>query len=279
MFADDTNLFFSGKHILKLQGEANTALKKLQEWFNANRLTLNVEKTCFSIFTNSKSKNDVKLYLNQNEITRVYVTKYLGMYLDESLSWTQHVEYVINKIVQLKGAFYYLSNILNKECYNQIYYAYVFPYIKYGIEVYGACNTTLMNRLQREQNKIIKTLYHKDRQYSTDQLYSELKLLKCSDIHKLFVGIFVYKHQNDMLPGIFNDYYNLNSVISIRLTRQSNDLHIPLCRTKGGQRSIKYIGAKLWNELDNEVKSCPKLNMFKDSYRRLLIDLYEHHNV
>ena len=221
-----------------------------------------------------KAKIDVKLYLDAKEITRVTVTKYLGVYLDEKLSWLPHVEHVISKIIQLKGAFYYLSNVLDKKCYRQIYYAYVFSYIKYGIEIYGLCSTTLLNRLQREQNKCLKILYHKDRRFNTNRLYNELQLLKCIDIHKLFVGIFMYKHQNNMLPEIFSNYYKLNCAVHSRITRQSNKLHIPYFRTTGGQKSIKHFGAKLWNDIDATIKASSRLSIFKHSYTNMLLGQY-----
>jgi len=211
LFADDTNLFFAGKNVIQLQNEANFSMQRLLEWFTASKLTLNIEKTCFTLFTNKKMVPDITLTLNGKDISRVPVTKYLGMHLDENLNWTHHVEYVINKLVKLKGAFYYFANVVSNECIRQIYYAYVFPYIKYGIEVYGTCNESVMKRLQVEQNKLLKILYKKDRRYGTNKLYSEVKLLKCTDIHRFFIGIFVYKQQNKMLPIIFDNYFILNA--------------------------------------------------------------------
>jgi hypothetical protein len=274
LFADDTNLFFSGKCIKQLQNEANIALSSLQEWFVANKLTLNVEKTCFSMFTNKKMVPNVTLNLNGKEISRVAVAKYLGMYLDENLNWAHHVEYVIKKLVKLKGALYYLANVVNKQCITQIYYAYVFPYIKYGVEVYGTCSESVMKQLQIEQNKLLKILYKKNRRYGTNQLYSEIKLLKCTDIHKLFLGIFVYKQQNRMLPSIFEDYYKLNSDVCQRFTRRNKELYIPLLRTKGGQRSLKYVGAKIWNNISDKVRTSNSLYSYKKQFTNELVGLY-----
>jgi hypothetical protein len=55
LFADDTNLFFSDKSIPRLQSQANDALVQLHKWFSANKLTLNTDKTCYTIFSNSKN--------------------------------------------------------------------------------------------------------------------------------------------------------------------------------------------------------------------------------
>lgn len=274
MFADDTNLFFAGKNILHLQSEANVSMQRLQEWFTANKLSLNVEKTCFTLFTNKKMVPNVTLTLNGKEIARVPVTKYLGMNLDENLNWTHHVEYVINKLVKLRGAFYYLANMIDDESIRQIYYAYVFPHIKYGIEIYGTCNESVMKRLQVEQNKLLKILYKKNRRYGTNRLYSEVKLLKCEDIHRLFIGIFVYKQQNKLLPVIFDNYFILNADVICRATRQSGKLHLPLFRTKYGQKSTRYVGVKLWNDISESIRNCTSLYLFKKNYKDTLICAY-----
>ena len=217
---------------------------------------------------------NISLTLNGNLISRVHVTKYLGMYLDEQLSWTHHVEYVINKLVKLRGAFYYIANVVDEHCIRQIYHAYVFPYIEYGIEVYGACGDTVMKKLQIEQNKLLQILYKKERRYETNKLYHEIKLLKCIDIYKFFIGLLVYKQQHNILPVIFADYYKVNSDINTRCTRQSKDLHIPLLRTKGGQKSLKYIGAKIWNNISNEIKEKSSMYSFKKLLRNELIRSY-----
>jgi len=274
LFADDTNLFLTGKSILQLQSEANESLACLHNWFVANKLTLNVEKTCFTVFTNKKTVPDFSLTLNGKSICRVLVTKYLGMYLDEKLNWKQHVEYVVNKLVKLRGAFNYLAKVIDKECVQQIYYAYVFPYIRYGIEIYGVCDISVMKQLQIEQNKLLKIISQKDRRYGTNKLYSELKLLKCADIHKYFIGVFVYKQQNNMLPGIFSDYFRVNHNVKSRCTRQSKDLYTPLFKTKSGQKSLVYAGAKLWNNISNSVRDTTSLQSFKNEFKSVLVACY-----
>ena len=177
-------------------------------------------------------------------------------------------------MIQLRGAIYYLEKLLNKNQIKDIY-AYVYPYIKYGIELYGSCCKNMMNRLQRQQNMILKMLYKKDRLYRTNDLYKELELLKCHDMHKFFIGIFVYKQQNHMLPSIFDNYYKQKSMAcSSRDTRQSNPLYEPFCRTNGGQCSLKYTGAKLWNQIAVDVKSCTNLYSFKSMLRLFLLKNY-----
>jgi hypothetical protein len=83
LFADDTNLFFSSNTYKDLMLTVNMELKKLSEWFRANRLSLNVAKTNYILFgTRRKCLSDTNfaITINENLIERVTFTKFLGVY-------------------------------------------------------------------------------------------------------------------------------------------------------------------------------------------------------
>jgi hypothetical protein len=145
--------------------------------------------------------------LNGQAIKKVDASKYLGIHLDDNLNWNTHINSITSKLNSLTAAFYNLAQFIDNESVSRIYYAYVFPHIKYGIEIYGNCNSTALKKIQVMQNKILKILSRKPWRYSTNQLHYELKILKCSDIHKLFTGVFVCKQQHDELPDIFSSYF------------------------------------------------------------------------
>ena len=162
MFADDTNLFVSAKNIKDSITATETTLNKLFQWFTDNKLTLNVDKTCFSIFSTKTFHNNV-LQLGDKQIIRVKSVKYIGLYLDEKLNWHDHVNYINQKLVRLNGAFSYISQFIHRNQIMQLYYAYVFPYIKYGIEIYGSCAKYTLNKIQATQTRLLKLLFQNDR--------------------------------------------------------------------------------------------------------------------
>ena len=92
LFADDTNLFL---HPAQLFANANTCLAQLFEWFSVNRLSRNLDKTCYSVF--GPSHKDVKgynLYINGKIIQNVECCKYLGILIDSDLKWQDHINYI-----------------------------------------------------------------------------------------------------------------------------------------------------------------------------------------
>jgi len=77
-------------------------LHDLNEWFLANKLSLIVSKTCFTLFQphlQNSVQNCLNLELNHSRIEHVSCCKYLGMFLDEKMKWKYHIEYVIKKII------------------------------------------------------------------------------------------------------------------------------------------------------------------------------------
>ena len=91
LFADDTNIFHTGDDLKEVCETMSHELYKLNRWFRANKLSLNVSKTNFMIFSNKKCNDNYSVSINGMEITRVYVTKFIGVYMDSQLNWSDHV--------------------------------------------------------------------------------------------------------------------------------------------------------------------------------------------
>ena len=95
MFADDANLFFSHKNIKDLFQAVNSELGKIFQWFNANKLSLNKDKTKYTFTHKAREKDNLPLklpalFINDKEIERVTSIKFLEVLFDEHLSWKDH---------------------------------------------------------------------------------------------------------------------------------------------------------------------------------------------
>ena len=119
MFADDTNLFFSNCDILVLFATVNSEFSKINQWFLANNLSLNVTKTKYSFFHKTSKKDDMplkfpRLQINNYNIKRIPLTKFLGVLLNENPSWKDHIKYTENKISKNIGILYKARNYLSE---------------------------------------------------------------------------------------------------------------------------------------------------------------------
>ena len=92
LFADDTNLFCSGKNIQELESTVNAELARVQEWLSLNQLTLNIRKSNFIIFKSHKKQlvRQMNLRLSLSELQRVEESKFLGIIIDQPLTWKNH---------------------------------------------------------------------------------------------------------------------------------------------------------------------------------------------
>ena len=96
MFADDTNLFYSHQNISSLFMTVNNELDKIGEWFKANKLSLNVKETKYTFFHKNSIKDNIPvklpaLKIANREIERTNAIKFLGILLDENISWKNHI--------------------------------------------------------------------------------------------------------------------------------------------------------------------------------------------
>ncbi len=90
LFADDTNLFYSGKDIDELCSVVSMELDKLCIWSQVNKLSLNTSKTNFMVFTNRSCDDTYTVCMNGLNLSRVFVTQFLGVHMDSKLDWNYH---------------------------------------------------------------------------------------------------------------------------------------------------------------------------------------------
>ena len=98
LFADDTNIFSSGDNLKKLQDDIMTEMSKLKVWFDSNKLSLNLVKTKFMLFGNCKRDTEACISIEGVNIERVFEIKFLGVIIDDKISWKPHIKYLQSKI-------------------------------------------------------------------------------------------------------------------------------------------------------------------------------------
>ena len=131
LFADDTNIFYSHKDPDYLMETMNSELKKLTNWFQANKLSINVKKSNFVIFKPRQKRltRDLTFTISNRTIKRVDEVVFLGVILDEHLSWKSHIHNVTRKVSKAIGIIYKSSFCLNKTSLHTLYYSLVYPYL------------------------------------------------------------------------------------------------------------------------------------------------------
>jgi len=116
---------------------------------------------CSCVFGNErKNHHDFQLMFNGKNISRVDSCKYLGIIIDRNLSSKEHIDYVYKKLIKLTSIFYKIRTKMNDEILKMFYFAFVFPHLLYGIEIYGNTYQSHLSKLVKLNNKILLYKMH-----------------------------------------------------------------------------------------------------------------------
>ena len=143
--------------------------------------------------------------------------------------------------------------------------------MKYGIEVYGSCAANQINRLQVIQSGLLKILLKRDLRGRTNAIHRELNILKVSDIYKMQIYVFVNNCSTPLVPERFNTYFNIrHSTYNLR----NIGLEPNFARRNVGFSTVKNIGSRMWNGMDEGLKQKAHQKNFRKHVARFLIDSY-----
>src|SRR3989442_9891853 len=207
-FADDTNIFVHGHSLSDLNFKCQITIEKIYDLIIANRLSLNLDKTCYMIFAPSTlhgSSADLTLTINGIPLPRVKSTKYLGLVVDDKLDWISHIQDLCTLLRKYIGIFYKLSLKLPAKILNMLYFSLIYPRLLYGIEVYANTYLCHLHNLIVLNNRLLRIIQHKSLVTSTISLYSSLNTLPIDELFKY--QILLHAHNiffgSKLLPSFF----------------------------------------------------------------------------
>ena len=153
MYADDTTIYFNLEEFeyLNRKRDINTELKNVNTWLKLNKLSLNAQKTKLMIFhRKQKQVDEINVQINGTQIERVESFNFLGIMLDENLTWKSHIEMVAKKISKVTGILYRLKNIFQENVLFVLYNSLIVSYINYGLLLWGVH----VHKLEHLQKKL-----------------------------------------------------------------------------------------------------------------------------
>ena len=155
IFADDTNVFLEGKNLVDTCDTMSTELQKVNLWLQANKLTLNIAKTQYMCFKSPRKKIDSihSVSINKTKIEFVSKSKFIGIVLDESLSWIDHIKSVKTRVAKEMGVICKARKYLNQQTLKVLYYSMVYPHLIYCVEVWGYASQIHLSSLFKPQKR------------------------------------------------------------------------------------------------------------------------------
>ena len=293
LFADDTNIYYEDDNLKNLEATVNKELKKLHTWLIVNRLSLNINKTNFVVFHpfNKPLRQKITLKICKKAISEKDNLKYLGILIDSTLTWKNHIDNVSSKLSKAIGLLSKIRHFVNIKILKTLYYSLVYSHLIYAIEVWGSSDVTHLNRLLLLQKRVVRLISFNDKRqndYSfppSNPLFFKLEILKIQDIFKLKISKFIFNCLNKNNPINFHDWYKLTTVTNTHNTRSkfininylvtTRTLFIPIAKTtKYGLKLLKVLGPKIWNSLPPLLRINESLDNFIKKLKINLINIY-----
>ena len=267
LFADDTNIFIVAKTMPEIFQIANNVLSDVYQWTIANKLSINFEKTNYMLFkVNAKNNRVIKesnfqIAINNIVINRVNNIKYLGVWIDENLTWNIHVDKLVSKVQTLIGIFFRKKSIIPLSCRKNLYFALIYSALLYGIEVYGKATKCLLNPLLIKCNFLLRLLQNKPRLTNTKSLYSSYDTLPMNLLYKFYIYKLMHSitYNINSVPLVIRNLFDKNNSIHSHFTRSSQLFHV---HGSISPEAINFIGPSLWFKLPNDLRECTNSSKF-----------------
>ena len=215
----------------------------------------------------------ISIKIDSEKIIRVSETKFLGLVIDEHLTWKPQIKHISSKVSRNIGIINKIKHNLPKHALKTLYYSMIYPYLYYGNIVRASTYKTNINRLQILQKMAIRIITNSDYLSHTSKLFEREKILTINQINIFEISLLMFKYYNNQFPESFEGLFRLNQEIHHHNTRQSKYSHVKSRPSRLGQFSISYTGPTTWNKYNLfNIKSKPT-NHFKIQMKNILLQL------
>ena len=292
LYADDANIIVTGIDLIDIKVKINDLLAKLQEWVNLNSLKLNVKKTHYMIFSNSKNKNkneyNLNLKLNSEIIDQSHEERFLGVIMDDKLLWATHRAAIRTRISRNAGIFFRARHMFKISTLKSLYYSFIQSHLIFCCSVWGTGSKHSLRDIFVAQKKAVRAisftkLYTKNEEtqtYSyghTKAIFNALGILTIhnliltqllSQMHKIYslrAPIYTRSLFNasyppssekllEYIPALKNKDIDTVNIL------QPNEIYrtyyaIPLVRLAQERQSLDYLGPLLYNHFVNRAQN------------------------
>ena len=271
LFADDTTLYTSNKNVNNLCADMSAELVLVKEWLLSNRLTLNVKKTFYMIFSLRKVPEDTRVTIGSQVLDRQHNGKFLGVILDDKLTFREHTDLVSKKVSKLCGLFFKLKQSFPIHILIKLYYSLIYPYLTYCLLAWGSASHSQLHPILLLQKRVVRILTNSEYLAHTKPLFKELQIL---DIHKLH-DFHTLLHMHRCL--VQEKYPELKArVQSLQISHGHNTrtslLRLPLCKNYVSRKMLLFRCIKSWNVLPAPIKGQYSFSLFKSRCKAYLVN-------
>ena len=307
LYADDTNIFIAGESKSELIEKGNNIIKEVNNFMKSNLLHINMEKCCYMYFNPEKKDSDCQNDDNEEEdsdyketlqisgkcIKEVTSTKFLGVTIDNRLSWLPHVDTLHKKLKSATGILKHIRHNIPKDHYKALYFTLFESHLAYCITTFGHLSRTHTQKLFRTQKHCVRILFGDLEAY----LDKHKTCARCRPLENQILGedFYVKEHTKPLFHKLgilaFKNLYNYHLCLETLKTVKSK---IPYClyslysiSNRNNQTILKltpncgsYISQRIsvWNSCIKKIAKSDtlfeiKISKFKKDLKCTLLEI------
>lgn len=258
LYADDTTLIFAEDDRDILLQRVDSAVRSLNEYFVANDLLMNVNKTQTLLFSN-RNNDAVTTAFEGNDFVSAENILFLGIHVDRRLDWRCHIDYLAKSMAKYCYALRVIADSVSEMAALSAYFAYIHSRMGYGIIFWG--NSSDVNRILVLQKRCLRTMYKMNQMESCKYVFIEKKILTVISLYIYESFMFVYDNSE-----LFRNCERHHT----HDTRHKSVLLPEKCKYTYIQKNVHCNIIKIFNSFPIRLRELPK-NKIKMVLKQFLI--------
>ena len=208
-------------------------------------------------------------------ISKQHGVKFLGIYLDQHLTWTDHIAHVKSKLSKSLYALNCIKKYVPGSRLRMLYYTMIHTYLQYGITLWGSANPSNLQKIIRLQKKAVRIISHSVYNATTPPLFKRAQILNMTDMYKTESLKLMYDILNGNAPEELLSIFSQNIDIHEHNTRHRHNVHIQSQRTHKASMSFLHNGPRLWSALPQTICTEMSKKCFKRQVKSHFLNMYE----
>jgi hypothetical protein len=261
-YADDSNAIVTGKNRISVQNLASKSANEFNSWCDKKRLISNSQKSVFIEFHKPAKSLDSCLLIKSNgtSLESVEHTIFLGLTIQNTLSWDLEVSNLIKKLNTANFAIFSIKNVVSQSTILIVYFAYFYSHVNLNIMFWGADekNLEMIFKYKKKAVRYMAGLKYLD---SCRGHFHKLNILTIPSVFIFVCAMFKRNYPN---------YYTNNNDIHKYQTRNCNKV-VPKHKSKFFEKSPYYVSAKIYDNLPATLRNLNSDKLFRNLLKKILI--------
>lgn len=252
LFADDTLIWVEADDWETATTMLNEDLERVSKFLRMMKLKLNVEKTkcmCLGMTRSERLLQRPQIVIDNEPVIEVNCLKYLGVMIDNGLSFNENLEYLMKKIAKKVGFLARNKKRMDMQTRLLFYRTIISPHFDYCASILLLATESQILELQKLQNKCLRLITSSDRRTNIHGMLNETNLLDVKQRLCYNVLVLVFKAQRKLLPAYLSQHFVFVSDSQPYNLRRNKLLRPPTYRTTNSQNSFVYRGTQMYNDM------------------------------